>query len=220
MANSIEDLRLAVQRLRQTLKQPPKEEAPAPSVEKPAPSPPPLPEALAAKIDPSGAFHFTEAQSAAPAEDRPSPPAFDPQEQDSFTGEPLSLAPPAEGPLARLSWPALARACALAVAAAGGFLGNRWMLGIGLAALTLEAASRLLPRPEPSQGKDLEELSAQVSLLQSRVTSLKFSPANANAAKHLEEEHRELKRMVQSLYKILERPAPAKRGETVEDFDE
>lgn len=190
MPNSADDLRGLLKKIREDLGRMPK---PAPAVipaaepERPEPR---VPVVDALDREPSGPPTFYE--------EEPEPPR-------------LSREQPAQAPAAGFTsgrvWPVLWQAGSLALAAAGAFGESSVFLAFGLlsfsASLLFEA---FFPSgPAVSGSRDMAELARKLDGLERRVSSISFSSDSAGVPRELEEEIRELRRILTSLMKSLER---------------
>jgi hypothetical protein len=101
------------------------------------------------------------------------------------------------------SWTAAAHAIALVVAAAGGFLGLKLLLGLGL--LGHLAATLFLSPAQSKAPGDASNLARRLDQLEERLSALHLASREGAIPRQLEEEIRETRRILIDLVKALER---------------
>lgn len=106
-------------------------------------------------------------------------------------------------------WPHAAQAACLAVAAAGAYLDKGGLLAAGLFGLF---GGALFGIAAPSEGDSRlrEELDRRLNDVEERIAVIGSARIPGGVSRELEEEIRELRRIMMSLFKVLEEPAAPK----------
>ncbi len=109
-------------------------------------------------------------------------------------------------------WSRGAQAACLALAAAGALFDKSGLLAAGLLGLLGGVLAGLASAPEgDSQGR--QELERRLDEIEERLSLVGSSRMPGGVSRELEEEIRELRRILMSLFKVLEEPTPAPKDE-------
>lgn len=198
MATPHEDLRAALKRIKSDIE---RQSSPPPGAD-----PPPPPESRKADdgpaLPPSGATPpWPQLRISAPPSSLPAAGA----EEDPDGRPAPAMARDEPDPPGRWSWPQVVHMLGLGTAAAGVFMGNALLAAAGLIAALAGTAASGAHGAGGGPREDLSDLALRVAALERRLSSLDLAASSGSMSREVEEEVKELRRILMSLLEIVEK---------------